>query len=317
MKTLKSILLVTVVMVVLMMLSSPAFAQGVAGKWEGELNYGIYGVALDSTTYDWTFKKWSKQASIYKMVVELKHLEDEKFAGDYSLQSGTSAPGVFELHVTFNDPAFKGETFGRLKSGSANPCTMELTLVNRKGKNYLEGKWRRTNTAAWEGVVSLLQTEGGDAAAAPDPPAADPNAAPVEENETYVLHNKNGKTLHISEGKEGIRSSSGGSDEQKGWKFVHAPGKYARYYRIIPAGKDDHCLEVDLKDGSVHVRAIEDKDSGEQYWSLEKEGEFFFLKCLGAAGTQVLDNDNEESGNTIIRRKEDDATSQMWKVEKR
>ncbi|HRH46588.1 MAG TPA: hypothetical protein PKY82_33400, partial [Pyrinomonadaceae bacterium] len=48
------------------LLSVNLFAQDVAGKWEGTLNYKQFNGAFDAVSYDWDFEKWNTVFTIYQ-----------------------------------------------------------------------------------------------------------------------------------------------------------------------------------------------------------------------------------------------------------
>lgn len=317
MNKIKMVLLVVFLLLAAMSVNS--FAQDVAGKWEGTLNYKQFNGAFDSVNYDWDFEKWNTVYTIYQITLELKQVRGEKYTGTYYMNcKGCTAPSEFRFDAVFADPELKGATEGTPTKGGNNPAYMELHLREDNGKHYLEGMWRSSKTGtAWQGKVALRQTSGGNANNK-DNNANKPPAAAIEENVVYTIERSdNNKNLRVTSDKKKILTDDSGSDEEKQWKFVKAPGKYANYYRIVPVSQDDHCLEVDPDDGKVYVKPIEDKDSGEQYWAIEKKGDFYFLRCIGTKGTQVLDNDNTNGdGHTIVRRKEDDDASQLWKITK-
>jgi len=298
-------------------------AQDVSGKWEGTLNYKQFNGAFDAVSYDWDFEKWNTVFTIYQINLELKQVNGAKYTGTYFMNcKGCTAPSEFRFDAVFNDPELKGATEGLPTKGGNNPAYMELSLREDGGKFYLEGMWRSSKTGtAWQGKIALKRTSGGGNANnngnnANNNPPNDPQG--IEENVTYTIERSdNNKNLRLTTDKSKVLTDESGSDEEKQWKFTKASGKYSEYYRIIPVSQDDHCLEVEPDDGKVSVKPCEDKDSGEQYWAIEKKGEFYFLRCIGTKGTQVLDNDNTNGdGHTIVRRKEETDASQLWKITK-
>lgn len=317
-------LILITLMAFLSVMTTNTFAQDAAGKWEGTLNYKQFNGAFDSVSYDWDFEKWNTVFTIYQIVLELKQVRGEKYTGTYYMNcKGCTAPSEFRFDAVFTAPDLKGATEGLPVKGGNNPAYMELQIREDAGKYYLEGMWRSSKTgAAWQGKIALRRTSGGNPVNPNNDKTDKPNKrdAPVaiEEDLPYTIERSdNDKNLRVSTDKSKILTDDSGSDEEKQWKFVKAAGKYSDYYRIIPISKDDHCLEVDPDDGKVYVKPIEDKDSGEQYWAIEKKGDFYFLRCIGTKGTQVLDNDNTVGdGHTIVRRKEDDDASQLWKIKK-
>ncbi|MBX7223389.1 MAG: RICIN domain-containing protein [Blastocatellia bacterium] len=301
-------------------LTAPALGQEAAGKWEGELNYQQFNGKFDAISYDWDLHKWNTKLTIYQVVVELQHVRGEKYTGTYSMNcQGCTAPSTFRFDAVLSDTALAGATEGLPVKGGNNPGYLEVTLREDNGQHYLEGLWKTTKAApGWQGKIALRRTAGG--------PAKQPNDAHPANHETalevdvpyHIIRSDKATHLRLTTNKQAILTDESGSEEETQWKFASAPGKYADYYRIIPASQDDHCLEVDADTGKVSVKPIEDKDSGEQYWAIEKKGDFYFLRCIGTKGTQVLDNDNAGAdGHTIVRRKEDDDASQLWKLTKR
>ena len=292
------------------LLSVNLFAQDVSGKWEGTLNYKQFNGAFDNVSYDWDFEKWNTVFTIYQINLELKQVNGAKYTGTYFMNcKGCTAPSEFRFDAVFNDPELKGATEGLPTKGGNNPAYMELNLREDNGKFYLEGMWRSSKTGtAWQGKIALKQTSGGNANNAnnnANNKQPDNNAQAIEEDVPYNIERSDmDRFLRLSSDKEKVLTDNEGSNEEKQWKFTKAPGKYADYYRIIPVSKDDHCLEVEPNDGKVSLKPCEDKDSGEQYWAIEKKGEFYFLRCIGTKGTQVLDNDSTNGeGHTIVRRK--------------
>lgn len=322
----------------LMLLAATIAAQDIAGKWEGELNYSVStnqtGLNLaqgadkwGKVAYDWDFKKWTPQAyTIYTMTLKLEHIRGEKYKGTYFLNcKGCTGPSDWDFNGTFDAKMLTGTTVPPQR-GSNNPSYMELELKEDNGQFYLEGLWRQTEkTIYWQGRVALKQTEGnagggGNAgnAGGNNPPAPDPNAAIEPDVPYHISRFDNDKAFRLDG--DTARADDGGSDDQKKWKFVAAPAPFEKYFRLVPVDKDDHALEADLTESNVHIRARDVHvkafaNNKAQYWSLEKEGDGYYIVNVGSAGL-VLEGVGDDGAGIVRERDGKYRDRQLWKIAK-
>ena len=318
--------------------TAAAGAQEMAGKWEGELNYSVSsiqtGSKLDESAtkwgavgYDWDFKKWTPQAyTIYTMTLTLEHIRGEKYKGTYFLNcKSCPRPANWDFNATVNGKELKGATVPPQR-GTANPSYMELEMKEDNGEFYLEGLWRPTEKwAVWQGRVAVRRTEGnpaggGNAGGNPpaNPPAPDPNAAIEPDVPYHISRHDNDKAFRLDG--DTARSDDGGTDDQKKWKFVAAPAPFEKYFRLVPVDKDDHALEADLSESSVHERARDVHvkafaNNKAQYWSLEKEGDGYYIVNVGSAGL-VLEGVGDDGAGIVRERDAKFRDRQLWKLTK-
>ncbi|MBX7223391.1 MAG: RICIN domain-containing protein [Blastocatellia bacterium] len=198
------------------------------------------------------------------------------------------------------------------KTEAAKTIIRSLTYSYQDGDDYeyLKGRWASTD--GFTGIMEFRRKYSGT-------PLKDdhfePDFVAVETGgEAYVIQFE-GYYLELNQDRSGVLSTKrdDGEHAQK-WKFEPAPKQFPKSYRIVPVGKENHCLQIaDEETGTLAIVDNEDKPDGEQFWRFERNGDGVLIVNfkLGGRALEV----NKDDGETILRSR-NETHDEKWKLEK-
>lgn len=299
-------------------MASRASADGLEGVWGGHM-LSVKGKVPDKASFNWQAGKWDVAVKAgtwtsYAATLELQGGYRD-LHGTYAAKVKNNAKnwGKWEISGNFNFPQklMVWQPDRRLEGNQTFARTVIRSLeYAQEGKHeYLRGRWASSDGQT--GVMEFRRDWGGE-------PLKDDEVKPdfvvPEPDKAYVI--KAGEFfLGVSDDKAGVVSKKDGDADLRKWKFEPAPDAFPKAFRIVPAGKDDHCLvPADDDSGRVTVAAKADDAGGGQYWRFERNGDAVSVVNVKFGG-RALYVEDPATGDTIIRSR-NEAHESKWELEK-
>lgn len=322
MNKLKIVLLLGVLLL-MAALTERVSAQSLEGVWEGHvLSVNRTGKIPANAAFDWGKNRWgltlpANSWASYDAKLDISGTY-RNLKGNYSADDKNNPKNsghyAFTGNFNFDQKLMVWQPQQKIggQADYAKTIIRSLTYSYEDGDEfeYLKGRWAAPDGGT--GIMEFRRKYSGT-------PLKDDNVesdfALVETGDQVYTIKKDDFYLALNDDKSGILSKKDAGEEARKWKFEAAPSQFTKAFRIVPVGKDDHCLKADdSDDGSVSLVEKTDSPEGEQYWRFERSGGGVILVNVKLGGRGIYIND-EDSGQTILRSR-NEAQHAEWKLEK-